>query len=1038
MASSSSNFELSSTKTALVITVPVQSSADVNALRSVHDRSFFSWPPHLNIIYPFVDPESLPNALEVLQKALQTWSRPLNVKMQETDVFRHRHNATIFIKPADDTRARLEQLRGVLVRSLDRGENEGTIEGEFRPHLTIGQASMQGDAVDVLLGLAKRMQVAPWECSALAVLKRNDAGEMGQVAELPFGAGKHKHFRISERSCFPDRFAGHPIITKSIDWSTCFSYDPVDKWALRSHMHRSYIETPASFQISTWNLMSETFAPPLEIRLPLIIAEIKKIFAASKAYLKVLCFQEVNELMLEALLNDFFILSNFRYSSHRPGSVLASERNLLTLASAPFSYQTIYFAERHKSALAAIFYDLDLVTINVHLTSGLSSEAVAVRAGQMQRLHDFLWEVANWNQEIDAVLTGDFNIATSSLSIDAALHDGTVTGDTVYDLRNTVSSHGWEDVFDVSTIRVGFEDRTQELAEGEDGATFDPVNNRLAAMSSRMTSNRPQRYDRILKSTGMMVKVERFERFGLEPVGDNFASDHYGLSATIKYGGGNEEPPPAEDSLEETVATLRLDANVDSVDVSQLLLSLLPNEENKRQREEAIEMLRRMLNSDSRLSNLLLVPLGSYAMGTFFPDSDVDMLAIGPLSSKTFFDVATARLKLISGDDGSSSEGNGLRAVHLVNSLVPIVEASLNNVKFDIQYCSAPELLEIYRAPGTRIAIEKLIFDNSVISRLSPASLRPLNTYRDTISLLNAVPDLPPYRTAHRFLALYLKRRGLYSAKFGYLGGIHLSLLLAHVLKSLPAPKGTNKLSAASLIYTFFAYYANFDWQSRIVADANIEWHRSYTRSAREPVVVLSLHAPTARPNVAASCTRLSAAVISAEFKLAAAKLEDGGIDGWKWCLRPQEQVASEFLQAWGAFVRIKIDIWNIVRSEREKAREIVGGIESKITLLMVSLGKIVGFGLRAQVWPARFKLREDNADDTGISGFYLVGVSAKDEALSLEQKKSLQGKVLGAVRNFESEVRASTLLKDVQNVWLEVDVVSKKKISELDVVLDH
>jgi len=43
----------------------------------------------------------------------------------------------------------------------------------------------------------------------------------------------------------------------------------------------------------------------------------------------------------------------------------------------------------------------------------------------------------------------------------------------------------------------------------------------------------------------------------------------------------------------------------------------------------------------------------------------------------------------------------------------------------------------------------------------------------------------------------------------------------------------------------------------------------------------------------------------------------------------------------------------------------------------------------------------------------------------------------LSAARNFENELRASAVLKDVQNCWVEVDIVSKKKIAEMGLVLD-
>jgi hypothetical protein len=149
--------------------------------------------------------------------------------------------------------------------------------------------------------------------------------------------------------------------------------------------------------------------------------------------------------------------------------------------------------------------------------------------------------------------------------------------------------------------------------------------------------------------------------------------------------------------------------------------------------------------------------------------------------------------------------------------------------------------------------------------------------------------------------------------------------------------------------------------------------------------------------------------------------------------------VVAEFLRSSGGFVRVIVNVWGIEDKKGgwEKAREIVGGIESRFTALMVALGRIVGFGLRVRLWPARFKISGEEKDDSAINGWYLFAVSAK-EGLSAEQKKMLQEKVLGAARNYESELRASTLLKDVQNCWVDVDVVSKKKIAEMGLVADQ
>src|ERR1700761_4370938 len=135
-------------------------------------------------------------------------------------------------------------------------------------------------------------------------------------------------------------------------------------------------------------------------------------------------------------------------------------------------------------------------------------------------------------------------------------------------------------------------------------------------------------------------------------------------------------------------------------------------------------------------------------------------------------------------------------------------------------------------------ALMDVVFDSAIISELKPNSLRPLNTYRDTAYLVSTITDLSSFRTAHRFLTLYLRRRGLYSAKFGYLGGIHLSLMLNRVVKLLQDKyKGTTttKASPASIVRTFFAYYSSFDWANRMVVDPAKEGLASlYKRSFKE------------------------------------------------------------------------------------------------------------------------------------------------------------------------------------------------------------
>tara|TARA_R110002060_G_scaffold52478_2_gene63344 strand:- start:491 stop:1789 length:1299 start_codon:yes stop_codon:yes gene_type:complete len=241
-------------------------------------------------------------------------------------------------------------------------------------------------------------------------------------------------------------------------------------------------------------------------------------------------------------------------------------------------------------------------------------------------------------------------------------------------------------------------------------------------------------------------------------------------------------------------------------------------------------------------------------------------------------------------------------------------------------------------------------------------------------------------------------------------------------------------------------------------------------RSARDAIFIPAIHTPTARPNVASSCTRLSAHTLSSEFKLAAEHLARGD---WDWCLRSPAENLQDFLQESGAFVRVGIDVWGVGdESGRDdsgiskwKVREMLGALESRFPRLLVSLGRIPG--VKGRVWPARLyvpgvaedgdervdgdgkwegkgkeivKEKEgDDAEEGGqFKGYYLLGVSAREGMLK-EGKRLMEGKLMTAVREFERGIlEAREFVEASKNVWVVVDVVRRKEIVGMGLEIDR
>jgi 2'-5' RNA ligase/predicted nucleotidyltransferase len=677
MMASNSDFKLVSAATAIAIIASPEHHPEINKLRSVHDKAYHKWQPHINILYPFVQALQLDDAIVSLKSALLKANiARINIKIDEVGVFRHRKNATLFLKPDSESATQIGELRKCLVQALGRDESDGTHDGVFRPHLTIGQAGLQGDSVERLSDKIQKLVGIEWECSSLAVLKRKPTGEMELVDTLALGD------RGSENSDLPLR-----TLTVQPGRNPCFSLAKNGDWDVWSKAGTAILsdsETRTEITVATYNLLTEPLAPPFTIRFPLILESITSAFRSGPG-LRVLCLQEVNDEILPLLLNNPQIQKLCPYSTHAPSSVLESKRNLVTLASEPFTSSTVDFAERHKSSLVIKFFNANITVANVHLTSALTDVSVAVKIRQMKTLTDFLKKDSGNSGPI--FVAGDFNLTSSPKTIKTALARRIITPSTATSIKNVIDENTWEDAF----IKYLETDSGEEYDDsdcehdyaGEDGITFDRLNNPLAALSKGPVDDRPQRYDRVLwaKNEAVRVEVECVERFGFLNEKGECGSDHYGVCATMVL----SRPTASPSNIPTRGKTGDVLFIQDGMDVTSLLEPYLPTKEDRMQRMSAIDVLKETLGA-----HVILAPLGSYAMDTYFPDSDIDLLVIGAVPPQRFFETAQEQLKTLGGERSSE---DGIKGLHFVNSLVPIIEVVVRGIKIDLQYCQAAELV---------------------------------------------------------------------------------------------------------------------------------------------------------------------------------------------------------------------------------------------------------------------------------------------------------------------------------------------------------
>ena len=194
-------------------------------------------------------------------------------------------------------------------------------------------------------------------------------------------------------------------------------------------------------------------------------------------------------------------------------------------------------------------------------------------------------------------------------------------------------------------------------------------------------------------------------------------------------------------------------------------------------------------------------------------------------------------------------------------------------------------------------------------------SLRKLKPYRDFLYIQRTLPSLSAFRLAYRCIKLWAVERGIYSSRFGYLSGIHITLMLSWVCKRIAHDSGS--VSPVDLVASFFHYYANIDWANEMVYDAFFHKKKPrYHRSAREPMVVLGFHAPNS--NVAHTSTVPGMQTLIKEFRIADERLSDASMTWTTFfqssnvSLTPSSASngAVDFLRSYSSYIKVDIQFW--------------------------------------------------------------------------------------------------------------------------------
>lgn len=1073
--------QINSQETALCVVLPPAQCGDIDQLRELYDKAYGKWPAHINLIYPFVSPENLPRAYQQLQDVFTpepSSDGSQTVTLGEAGMFKHRNNSTVFLQESrTESDSCLASLRSRALQALNHKPSPSNM------HLTIGQTDDNTlFSQQFLLSKAQLLPKVECQIGALAILVRDRTTELAGGNPMKLWGSidlaqsqdvwtpstleywmpiLHSSLHSQAENNYSDNAEEATILAHKRDAQTglTYQYRPQDdKWTVCQGTKQSS-KTSESVSVSSYNVLIDSEYPATRDRDGILVQNI----LANAATADILVLQEVSDDFLTHLLSDLEIRRRYPYASHGPPhqadiGPLPSMRNIVILSQWCFTWKHVHFHRKHKGAVVAQFGkgllpdDQILVVAGVHLTAGLTDGSVAAKKAQLQTLMSYLEQK---HQDDAWMIAGDFNLATSSYTIGTALKDNSITEETVIALlsiETAFSDAGLVDTWTVAHVEAADEivpNTYEELFDGEEGATFDPRNNILAAESSGTSSGRPQRYDRILVRTQDTLQVEYCNNFGLpEDVNGAqvVASDHFGVRSSLKI---LDTPASNKAEASESIFRTRVKRqraaealrSLPELDHVLAAAGMLPTEEAIQQRQLALSTLERVIlgttGNDPTTSDIpmVVVPVGSYALGVWTADSDIDCLCIGTISSKTFFKLARQRLV--------KAHDQGVRVLRRVEaSTGTMLELSVNGVAMDLQYCPAARVVERYVSDPSlkheilttsRWSEFKNLPASDPIFNLSILSLRKLKPYRDLLYIQRTLPSLPAFRLAYRCIKLWAVQRGLYSAKFGYLGGVHITLMLSWVAKCVAHDFGS--VTAADLVTSFFHHFAWYDWAGNMMYDAFFHKQKPrYHRSAREPMVILGFHAPNS--NIAHTSTLPGLNSLISEMKAADEILSDakctwekfyGGLTSSGMAM---SHGAGEFLVAHNSYVKIDIQFWGRTLA---KGKSLVGWVESRCLSLVVDIHKILN-DAEVRVWPARFT-DSDLTDGGDYHGCYLIGLSRHAEATALqsqEEKLNARQSLQKILDRFLTQLKTDERNYDSNTCWIDISLAKTGDVKGL------
>ncbi|KAI1468733.1 uncharacterized protein F4812DRAFT_424505 [Daldinia caldariorum] len=1041
----------SSYDTALCIIPPKHLWTAIDNLRVSFDPAYKKWPPHINIVYPFVPVDKLHAAPEPVMSMLQQQSEasPPVMQLDGSGFISKDGHLTYFLYNKSSTL--FKDLRERVLFSLNRDYDE-----DDQMYMTVGRtADLNDPMLDSMLNKLDLLPTLQWKAEKIHILIRDTNeihtdkmrlwGEIDLASRTLLTMQNPVAFYEDERAARSENeentISESPPLTRLpyLFHSTQF------KWIQLPELPVLEQVTPnvESLIIANYNVHAEFQHPPSRARNPIIIQNLLE----AQARADVLVLKEVTDDFLSCLCKYESVREVYPFISHGPPDQpdiepLPNHLNIVVLSRWPFSWDCISLSSTCKGFIIMQFPHIGklegkafipLILSAVHLSPGLTNASITRKEQELRSLLSHLSKTYPRNPWI---LAGDFNIPTSVYTIETAVKRGEISSQSSHALTRLEKlpmEMGLVDSWVSACVRYGDTSEkdpsqlnSRKALRGEKGPTYDPTVSNLANNTTHSDfDKKPQRYDRILVTREDFI-VTGFNLFGQEMgtlhtdsdidsknndsyVEPSHGSDHCGIRCSLNLSPNNLAQPSNNRKLIFTPLEVKQNLTTTSQLVQYLYeQSVLPSDVDAAVKETALSLLKEVIMQDDDnptrgLPAFVLVPVGSYGQGVWTATSDINCLCIGRISPKTFFALAIQRLR--------RAAQRGIKILRRSDApFGPVLELAVGHVKMDLQYCSAVSVAETWPAALMLPSADPMF-------NLPHSTLGILKPVRDMDYLRRTTPDLAAFRLAYYVIKCWANRRGIYAARLGYLGGIQISILLSRICKLLLYQNGS--ISVPMILATFYHHYAEFDWDKSMVFDPFFHETLSYVRTRREPMVILGFYGP--RLNTAQTVSVSTAQTIIRELKRADAMISESEMIWAK--LLDENTGVKEFLGTYTTYVKITARFWSASLVKINKTLE---WLESMCASLLVEISRVAP-EIRSRIWPARFVNQDASEEDEEYEEHYIIGLDL-GESNGHHTLNALDT----CVHTFDTWISKDEKFFDPKSYWINTTVIPRGELGEL------